>query len=131
VVDWTTIGEGAADVALTILAVAFPEATPVLAIVKQAIPALIAARPYIIQAVQEGKSAFQAAEAASPGLGAEIEALAKHIPMAAGVIDWATHLDHVTTLATPGFAVPGWSDQETQQWLDRASGPSGSQVGSA
>ena len=59
----------------------------------------MAAVPYIKKAVADGESAFKAADAASPGLGSLIENLAKQIPMAAGVIDWATHLDMVTASA--------------------------------
>lgn len=90
------IGEGALQVGLTLVGMAFPPALPFIALAKEAVPAIVAARPYIIKAVEDGKSAFQAAEAASPGLGPKLEAIARQIPMAEGVIDWATHLDNIT-----------------------------------
>jgi len=31
-----------------------------------------------------------------------------------------SHSEAASALATEGFAVPGWSDAETQKWLDRA-----------
>lgn len=105
-----TIGEGGAQVALSLVGMAFPVALPFIAIAKEAIPALIAARPYIEKAVADGKSAFHAAEAASPGLGAKIEALAKNIPMANGVIDWASHLDQVTGTAVHAMVVQNLHD---------------------
>ena len=95
-----TIGEGALDVGLSLVGMAFPAAIPFIALAKEAVPALIAARPYVIKAVQDGASAFRAAEAASPGLGAQIETMARQIPMAAGVVDWAAHLDFVTANAS-------------------------------
>ena len=97
--DLAAIGEGAVEVALSLVGMAFPVAIPFIAIAKEAIPALVAAVPYIKKAVADGESAFKAADAASPGLGSLIENLAKQIPMAAGVIDWATHLDMVTASA--------------------------------
>lgn len=118
-VDMSTIGQGLLDAGLTIVGLAFPEALPVVAIIKELVPAMIAAEPYIVEAVQKGESAFEAANSASPTLGGKLKALAEKIPMPSGV-NWSTHLDNVTKAATPGFAVPGWTDQETKAWIDNA-----------
>jgi hypothetical protein len=112
-----TIGEGALDVGLFVVGLAFPPALPFIAIAKEAIPALIAARPFIVKAAQDGTSAFSAASATSPGLGDKIKALAGFLPFnaTAGI----PHLDMVTIVGA-GFAVPGWTVEETQRWMDRA-----------
>ena len=112
-----TIGEGALEVGLTLVGMAFPVAIPFIAIAREAMPALIAARPYIIKAVENGTSTFHAAEAASPGLGDKIKAIAKQIDPKG--VNYEQHLENVTK-ATAGFAVPGWTDQETQKWIDNA-----------
>jgi hypothetical protein len=91
-----TIGEGALDVGLFLAGMAFPEALPIFAIIKEVVPGLMSAAPYVVKAAEDGKSAFQAAASASPGLGPKLEAIAKQIPMAEGVVDWATHLDNIT-----------------------------------
>ena len=112
-----TIGEGALDVGFFLAGLAFPPAVPFLALAKEVVPALIAARPIIVSAVQKGESAFGAASAASPGLGGKIKALAGFIPgVQASVMP---HLDMVTIVGA-GFAVPGWTVEETQRWLDAA-----------
>lgn len=115
--DLTTLSEDGVDIAGTLIGLAFPAAIPFIAIAKEAIPALIAAKPYIAAAVQNGESAFEAAEAASPGIGGKIRALAGFIPGVAGNV--MPHLDMVT-IAGAGFAVPGWTSAETQKWLDNA-----------
>ena len=112
-----TIGEGALDVGLFLAGLAFPPAAPFLAIAKEAVPALIAARPYIVAAIKDGKSAFAAANASAPGLGEKIKELAEYIPVLAG--SGIPHLEAVT-IAGAGFAVPGWTQAETQKWLDNA-----------
>ena len=112
-----TVGEGALDVGLFLVGLAFPPALPFIAIVKEAMPALIAARPYIAAAVENGESAFAAADAASPGLGGKITALAGFIPGNSASV--MPHLDQVT-IAGAGFAVPGWTVEETQKWMDHA-----------
>jgi hypothetical protein len=112
-----TVGEGALDVGLFLVGLAFPPALPFIAVAKEAIPALIAARPFIVEAVQDGESAFAAASAASPGLGAKIKALADLMPSIGPPS--IQHLDYVTIVGA-GFAVPGWTVEETQRWIDRA-----------
>lgn len=41
-----------------------------------------------------------------------------------------SHTEAANELITEGFAVKGWTDEETQKWLDNATGPQGSNVGS-
>lgn len=115
--DLTTISEDGLDIAGTLIGLAFPAAIPFIAVAKEAVPALVAAKPFIAAAVQNGESAFEAAEKASPGLGGKIRALAGFIPGQAGNV--MPHLDAVT-IAGAGFAVPGWTIEETQHWLDNA-----------
>jgi hypothetical protein len=115
-VDTSTIVEGAAEVALSVVVLFFPETAPFLAIAKEAIPAIIAARPYIEEAVAKGESAFAAADKVA-GLGDKIRALAGVLPSVEG--SPFQHLDLVTIVGA-GIAVPGWTLEETQKWLDNA-----------
>lgn len=112
-----TIGEGALDVGFFLAGLVFPPAVPFLAIAKEVVPALLAARPIIQAAVQKGESAFVAVDAASPGLGGRIRALAAFIPGNSSSV--MPHLDAVT-IAGAGFSVPGWTQAQTQKWLDDA-----------
>ncbi len=115
--DLVTLAEDMADIAGTLIGLAFPAAIPFIAIAKEVIPALVAAKPFIVKAVENGESAFAAAAAASPGLGGKIKALAGFIPGNSSTI--MPHLDAVT-IAGAGFAVPGWTIAETKRWLDSA-----------
>lgn len=119
-----TIGEDTADVILLLVGIAFPPALPFIAIAKVVIPLMGAVAPYVIEAVKNGTSPFAAADAAKPGLGVQIAAIAERIPVDASLNLAINHLDNVTLMlvakSTKGFAVPGWSDAETQKWIDNA-----------
>lgn len=115
-VDIATIAEGAAEVALSIVGVAFPEALPFIAIAKEAIPAMIAAKPYIEAAIARGESAFEAADKVA-GLGDKIRALAGIIPI--GNASPFQHLELVTIIGA-GITPPGYTLEETQKWLGNA-----------
>ena len=112
-----TIGEGALDVGLFLVGVAFPPALPFIAIAKEVIPALIAARPLIVEAIQSGKGAFETVDSASPGLGSKIKALVSLMP--SNGMPTIQHLDYVTIVGA-GVTVPGWTLGETKLWMDRA-----------
>jgi hypothetical protein len=118
------IGEDAASVLLYLVGIAFPPALAFIAIAKIVLPLIAATAPVIISAVQKGESPFSAAAKANPNLGIQIKTLAARIPVNAALTASISHLDYVTMMlvakSTKGFAVPGWTDQETQQWLDNA-----------
>lgn len=128
------MGENTAGVLLYILGIAFPPALVFITLAQVTLPLLASVAPFIISAVQNGISPFKAAESAHPGLGTQIATLAARIPVNIALSASISHLDYVTMLlvtkSTKGFAVPGWNDQETQQWLDHAAPPSNSQTGS-
>jgi hypothetical protein len=129
-----TIGEDTLSVLLYLVGLAFPPALAFIAIAKLVLPLIEATAPVIIAAVQKGGSPFDAADSAHPGLGAHIATLAARIPVNAALSVSVSHLDYVTMLlvakSTKGFAVSGWTDQETQAWFDRATGIDNSQTGS-
>ena len=114
--DLLTFAEDAAPIAETLLGLAFPEALPFIAIAKEAIPAIIAAKPYVEAAIARGESAFGAADKV-PGVGAKIRALAAVIP--ASNVTVMPHLDLVTVIGA-GITAPGMTLEETEQWLNNA-----------
>lgn len=113
--DLTALAEGAADVALSLIGMAFPVALPFIVIAKEAIPAIIAAKPYVVKAIHDGESAVHAAEAASPGLVNHLKALAGYIDPKGATPE--QHLENILYV-TAGYAVPGWTDEETKRWMD-------------
>lgn len=131
-----TIGEDTASVLLYFVGVAFPPALIFVAALKIALPLIAATAPLIIAAIKKGESPFEAANNANPDLGNQIKTIASRIPVNASLSASITHLNYVTMLlvskSTKGFAVPGWTDQETQQWIDHATpqGMGDSQTGS-
>lgn len=132
--DVVAIGEDAASVLLYIIGICFPPALAFIAIAKVVLPLIGAVAPIIIAAIEKGERPFAAASAAHPGLGTQIASLAARIPVDIKLSSSIYHLDNVTMMllakVTPGFSVPGWTDQETQAWMDRMGGPSDSQQGS-
>jgi hypothetical protein len=115
--DTQAIGEGAAQVALSLVAMFVPVIGPAISIIKEAIPAFIAAQPYMEKAIKNGESAFAAAAKADPLLAGNLRKLALHLLGQATEED----LEHMTR--TMGYSVLGWSDDETKRWLDNASPP--------
>src|SRR5580698_9160338 len=63
-----TLGSDGLGVGLAVATMLFPASAPIFAIIKVAVPALLAAAPFALQAIQDGEQALQAAEKASPGL---------------------------------------------------------------
>lgn len=117
-----TIGEDALGVLFWLVGVAFPPALPFIAAANIVLPLIKSAAPVIVDAVQKGESPFHAAEKAHPGIGTQISTLAVRIPTNIALSAAITHLDYVTMLlvskSTKGYAVNGWTDQETKAWLD-------------
>lgn len=124
-----TIGEDTASVLLYLVGIAFPPALAFIAVAKIVLPLVGAVAPVIMAAVEKGGSAFAAADAAHPGLGAQITTLAARIPVDVSLSASVSHLDNVTMMlvakSTKGFAVPGWTDAATKQWMDDPTVPEG------
>lgn len=108
----------AVDGALGIVADLFPSSAPFISIARKIFPWAIEARPLLVAAIKEGPDAFRAVRAAAPDVERELLRIV-------GIIRGTqspSHddVDHLVTKII-GIGPPGWTDEETQRWWDRAS----------
>ena len=126
--DVEQIAADAAEVGLSLIGLAFPAALPLIAVAKAAVPAIIAAKPYIVKAVHDGESAFAAAQKASPQLVPLLKKLATHVPAANSSTSSAgIHLENVTRVAV---GLGRMTPEQERHWMDAATPPNDSRVGS-
>jgi hypothetical protein len=102
-----SIGEGM----LSLVSIAFPPAAPFILLAEQVIPALIAAQPFIDEAVKNGRSAIEAGEAASPGFKAQIGNLLGFQQVQSGV-----ELTNVENAVRTSFKLPAATDEQISAW---------------
>lgn len=100
----------AADVALTIIGLAFPEAAPFVPLIKGLLPAWFAAKPYVDKAIVDGRSAFEAATQADPSIGAKIKQIV-------GTDTSAVSVENITRQI---FKIPKMTPDEESRWMDGA-----------
>lgn len=105
-----------ADIALTILGIAFPEAAAVILVAKEIVPAWFAAKPYIDKAIANGESAFAAAKKAAPHLAEKIGQIAEASKSQFG----ATSESHLENVTRGIFQLPRMTFDEEKKWMDDA-----------
>ena len=119
---------GVANTALGILDFVFPAAGPIISIAKTAVPAIIAAAPFVKKAFNDGVSAIEAADKASPGLGGMLVDMLHHGQVASAPAGNAAHHTahaaphpvHVENFARSVFGLPRMTNEEEANWMDRA-----------
>lgn len=100
--------------------IAFPEAAPVISIIRRFAPLTDDAVAVLRSAATEGPDAFAAAKAKAPTLFSDIETLLGKIKLASGNADPITDHDVVVAAAhIVGVDPPGWTHDETVRWWDR------------
>lgn len=117
--DAETIALDAADLALTLLGLGFPPALPFIAIAKEAVPAFMAAKPYILKAISNGKSAIEAANEEAPQLVPQIKAIATEA-LARGLSLGPVPDIHLENVARDIFKIPRMTPEEEAKWMNDA-----------
>lgn len=114
--------ESLAMLALDGVAVAYPPAAPIIAIIQKIEPYVAKASPVVQAAIKEGPAAFTAAKTAAPEFFAGLQRLAVELNVLKG---GASPVDDADLAVLAGHIVgvdpPGWAHQDTILWWARAS----------
>lgn len=120
-----SIAGSALDMALDVVAVAYPPAAGIIAIAKRFAPYGGPTLTLIKDAVSEGPAAFAAAKEKAPNVFNDLKALADQVKKAQTGDEDAEANDHeVATVAANmvGVDPPGWDHDDYLKFLDRDKG---------
>lgn len=121
-------GLGVLQGALGLISIFYPPAAPVIAIIEQAAPYIIAAKPLITAAIAEGPGAFAAAKAQAPELAKAISDLAAQAA-SLGKSFGATPEGHVENVARAIFGQRQLSFEDELSWMDKTTELSSKGIG--
>lgn len=104
---------------LGLVSIVYPPAAPIIGIIEKAAPYIIAAKPLVTAAINEGSGAFDAAKKAAPELSKAINDLASHV-FAAGKSFGSTPAATVENLTRAVFGHRQMTHEEEMRWMANA-----------